>query len=46
MHKQSSICPICGSYMQFIKNNTWLACSCGYHVKVIKRLITPLRSSK
>ena len=42
MQKQSSICPDCGSYMQFTKNNTWLVCSCGYMVKVSKTIITPV----
>lgn len=40
--KQSQVCPKCVSYMEFVKRATWLKCStCGYMVKVIKRIVTP-----
>lgn len=37
--KQSQICPVrgCGSYMSFVKNNTWIKCpTCGMMIKVKK----------
>ena len=41
-NKQSQICEICSSYMQFTKDNTWLVCSCGYMKPVKKRIIKPI----
>lgn len=44
--KQSQICPKCSflSWMDFIKDNTWLKCrTCGHSEKVIKRIIKVLK---
>lgn len=43
MSKQNQICPECGGYMVEKSNYPgWLRCSCGYAVKVLKRIIKPI----
>lgn len=45
--KQSQICNICQSYMQFVKNNEWLKCpTCGEMKKISKRIIKVLKKCK
>lgn len=44
--KQSSICEICTSWMDLVKQNQWLKCrTCGHMIKVIKRIIIPVGGS-